>query len=184
MASKLAMLLVLVLLLIGFGASGWSQAAAEYGMAAGAAGAAANKASSAVSGALSKAVKQTEKSPQEAKSTAEAAPNLPAPVATKPLETIMKENKEKLEAKGQEEGAQLKIEYKTVKATVYVDGAVVGYTPFEAKLAPGQHVIELKYFNSMPWRKEVSAKQGETLSLKPVLQFKTYPSVVTLSIEQ
>lgn len=188
MAGKLALLLVPLLFLGAFPGTARSQAAAEYGMAAGAAAAAVEKAATAVKDAT--AIKDTTKPSGESKDTAkpaaevpQATPNPPAPVATKPLAAVMKENKEKLEAQALEGGANLRIEPLPAKATVYVDGAVVGYTPFEGKLAPGQHRIEVKHFDSMPWSKEISLKKGETLALKPELQFKKYPSVVTLSAE-
>jgi hypothetical protein len=35
----------------------------------------------------------------------------------------------------------------------------------------------------MPWSEEVILKEGETRALKPTLQFKEYPSTITLSTQ-
>jgi hypothetical protein len=185
MTNKALFTLVALFLCGTFPALGRSQAAVEYGLAT-AAAAATSKASPAVNEAL----KQTGEKLQQAMAgtgtnatlgtTAPAAPSTSTPIATKTLETLMKENQAKLQPKAEQGGATIRIDSAPARARILIDGAVVGYTPMELKLASGQHLVELKQDDSLPWRKEVSIDPGETVSLKPVLQYK-YQSVVTLS---
>ena len=184
-----------------FPATGRAQAAAEYGLTAGAAAAAADKVSSAVNEAVKQTGDQLQQrtpgtaptgasgaatSPTGAPATAAPATTTPAvaatpaPVATKTLAAVMKENQEKLRPKAEQTGATLRIDSTPARATVLIDGWIVGATPVELKLASAQHIIELKQADSHAWRKEVSLKPEESVSLRPVLQYK-YPSVVTLS---
>lgn len=184
LASRMAIFFAVAMLSLVLCATAWAQAAAEYGMASGAAAAAATaatKSSSVLPEAGNANANKTEISPKTTEPPPATETNPVTRVAPKPLEAILKDNKDKVEAKAKEGGATLRVASVSVKATVYVDGMAVGYTPFESKLAAGNHLIEVKYVGAMPWVREVSPKEGDTLSLKPVLHFKQYPSTITLS---
>jgi PEGA domain len=154
----------LTLALGAFSSSAWAQAAAAYGGLAAHSAAATTKAATALGSTLGQVEER-----QGAKLSS--------------LENGMEANRQKLEAKGQKGGGTVHIGSVPAMAGVYVDDALVAYTPVDLKMAEGKHVIELKRPTSLPWRKEISLSPGGKLSLNPELREK-YKSVLTLTIQK
>ena len=106
---------------------------------------------------------------------------IPGP-GSKNLETVMNENRAKLEGKSQSGGGMVKIESHPEKATVSVNGDPVGFAPMEIKLPEGKHLIELTHPRCDPWYMEVTVNAQESTSVTAKLERK-YKSTVTISFE-
>jgi hypothetical protein len=102
---------------------------------------------------------------------------------SKSIETAMQENLKQLQPKDPKEAGSVHIESTPAKATIFVDGLAVAYTPADFTLAAGKHDIEVKHPVSIPWEKEVSVSRGDKLSLKPELKDK-YKSVLSFTVQQ
>jgi len=151
--------------LVGFPSTARAQAAAEYGIAASHSA----SATSALSRVLDPKLGQGQRQRSGPRS--------------KSVETAMQENREQLQPKNPKEGGNVHLESTPTKATVYVDGLAVAYTPVDLTLAEGKHTIELKHPVSNPWEKEITVSRGDKLSLKPELKDK-YKSVLSFTIQQ
>ncbi len=150
----------------------YPQAAVEYGMAASKSTAAASRASS----SMRSSVKSIPRQP-----AARGKLVIP-PLATKNLQTVMNENREKLEAESKKGGGTVQIESVPDKATIAVDGAPVGQSPAELMLPAGKHLIELTHPRFDPWYMEVTINAQESTSVTAQLERK-YKSTVTLSFK-
>ncbi len=109
--------------------------------------------------------------------------DLPGRVQTKlgaPVGNSMEENRKKLEEKSREGGATVHIKSKPEKATVFVDGFPVAYTPADLKVGEGKHVVKVTLSGFVAWSKEVAVARGADVSLSAELE-NMYKSVVTLS---
>jgi hypothetical protein len=101
--------------------------------------------------------------------------------ASKNLETVMAENRQKLETASKAGGGTVQVESTPAKATVSVDGSPVGVSPLELKLPEGKHLVELAHPRFDPWQMEVTVTAHESTSVTAQLE-KKYKSSITLSI--
>jgi hypothetical protein len=153
-----------------------AQAAASYGILAGTSAATTAKTATSVNRATSKLAGRI------ADSVSKSGAKSPSMSLSKPLRLVMEENRQKLEAKSKDGGATLHIQSVPDKATVLIDGEAVAKTPADLKIPEGEHVVELKEFESLDWKKEISVARDEDLSLKPELK-KRYASAITVSFK-
>jgi hypothetical protein len=156
--------------------SAFAQAAASYGAVAGSSAATTAKAGSSLNRSTNKLAGRI------AGSLSKSASKTSVRSVTKPLEVIMEENRQKLEEESKEGGATLHIESSPAKATVLIDGEPVAKTPADLKLPKGDHIVELKEFESQDWKKEITLAPDENLTLKPELK-KRYQSAITISFD-
>jgi len=98
------------------------------------------------------------------------------------METVMQENRTKLEKASESGGGAVEIASKPEKATVLVDGEPVGYAPMELKLPEGKHLIELTHPGCDSWQMEVAVNAHESTSVTAKLE-KKYKSSVTISFD-
>jgi len=154
--------MAMVLIPGAFPAFAWAQAAAEYGIAASKSAAASLK-SRALYDARAKQLAERLK-----------------PRTSKSPQSVVQENKLRLEEKSREAGGTVRIESVPDKAMVSIDGAVVGYTPTELKVPEGSHLIQLTRPGFVSWRREISVTREENISLRAELEDK-YKSSITLS---
>ncbi len=154
----------------------FAQAAASYGIVAGKSAATTAKTATSINRATNKLAGRIADS--VSKSGSKSRTMSPA----KPLELVMEENRQKLEERSKEGSATLRIESVPDKATVLIDGEAVAKTPVDLKIPEGKHVVELKEFESLDWKKEISVARDEELSLRPELK-KRYQSAITVSFD-
>ncbi len=142
-----------------------AQAAAEYGMAAG-------HSASVTTGATKKLSNALEKTNQQAGST-----------LTSVRQSQMSDHRRQLETKAGVSPAKIHVESTPDKATIYVDGSAVAYTPADLKLPAGKHQIEIARAGFLNWKKEVAVERGDNPGLKAKLESE-YKSELKLSIQQ
>ena len=150
--------------LAAFSSPAWGQAVAQYGVAAGNSAVTTSRTASALASKTNQLNDRTGSS-------------------VKSLVSAMQENRERLEAKSQKNGGTVHIDSVPGKATVFIDGAIVAYTPADLKIPQGKHRIEVKHPVSLPWEKEISLESGEKLSLQADLKDK-YKSVLNFTIQK
>ena len=102
---------------------------------------------------------------------------------SKSIESAMSENRRQLEPKDPKTAGAVHIESIPAKATVYVDGVLVAYTPADLTLGEGKYDIEVRHPVSVTWEKEITVARGDKLSFKPELKDK-YKSVLSFTIQQ
>ena len=95
----------------------------------------------------------------------------------------MTDNRRQLATKAGASPASIHVESTPDKATIYVDGAAVAYTPADLKLPTGKHRIEITRAGFLDWKKEVALERGDNPALKAGLESK-YKSELKLSIQQ
>ena len=173
MASRKLSLSPAILLIVGVlvPSTAFPQAAAEYGMAASQSTAAASRASS----SMRSSVRTNPRQPAGRGRLV-----IPGP-ASKNLETVMEENRQKLETESKAGGGTVQIESVPANATVSVNGNPVGFAPIELKLPQGKQLIELTHPRYDPWQVEVMVNAHESTKYTAPLE-KKYKSSVTLSI--
>ena len=93
------------------------------------------------------------------------------------------DNRRQLATKAGASPASIHVESTPDKATIYVDGAAVAYTPADLKLPTGKHRIEITRAGFLDWKKEVALERGDNPALKAGLESK-YKSELKLSIQQ
>ena len=152
---------------------GRAQAAVEYGMAASKSTAAASRVSSQISSRIS--------SYSRRQPLARGKLVIPPP-ATKNIQTVMDENRDRLEAASKDGGGTVQIESVPDKATIMVDGDPVGHSPAELKLPAGKHLIELTHPRFDPWQMEVTVSELESTTVAAQLK-KKYKSTVNISFQ-
>jgi hypothetical protein len=148
-----------------------AQAAAEYGMAASKSAGMASRTSTYA----------TSRSRSVSRTVTQRTRLLVPPAPTKNLQTMMEENRQKLEADSRKGGGSVLIESVPSKATISVNGEPVGQSPMEVKLPEGKHLIELTHPRYEPWQMEVMVSPQESTSVTAQLENK-YRSSITLSI--
>jgi len=156
--------------------SAMAQAAASYGILAGTSAATTAKTATSVNRATNKLAGRI------ADSVSQSGAKYASRSLSRPYEVVMEENRQKLEDESKDGGATLHIESVPDKATVLIDGEPVAKTPADLKIPEGKHIVELKEFESVDWKKEISVTRDENLSLKPELK-KRYQSAITVSFE-
>lgn len=161
-------LVVLVLAVALHSAHG--QAAVEYGVAASKSTAMTSRAATAIGSRVQSAFKGSQRTPLK----------IPPP-ASKNLDSVMQENRQKLEEKGKQGGGVVHVESVPAHATIAVDGQPVGYSPLELKLPEGKHQIELTRPDFETWKMEVTASPQESTAVTARLQNR-YRGAVTLAI--
>jgi len=149
----------------------FAQAAVEYGMAASKSTGMASRASSFGSSRMSAASRGVSRQTKLL---------IPGP-ASKNLQSVMQENRQRLAARSAQGGGVVLIESVPAKATISVNGEPVGEAPAELKLPGGKHLIELTHPRYEPWRMEVTVSPQESTSVTAQLENK-YRSSITLSI--
>ena len=154
----------------------YAQAAASYGIVAGSSATATAKTASTVNRATNKLAGRI------ADSVSKSGAKYASRSLSRPYEVVMEENRQKLEDESKNGGATLHIESVPDKATVLIDGEAVAKTPADLKVPEGKHIVELKEFESVDWKKEISVTRDENLSLKPELK-KRYQSALTVSFD-
>jgi hypothetical protein len=154
----------------------YAQAAASYGMAAGSSAATTAKAASSINRATNKLAGRI------AGSVSQSGAKYASRSLSKPYEEVMEENRKKLEDASKDGGATLHIESTPAKATVLIDGEPVAKTPADLKVPEGSHTVELKEFESVDWKKEITVARDENLTLQPELK-KRYQSAITVSFK-
>jgi PEGA domain-containing protein len=142
-----------------------AQAAAEYGMAAGHSAGVTAKAGTKLGNALNRQNNQT----------ASKLSNLP--------ESRMSDNRRELEGKAGKTPGKLHIESTPGKATIYMDGVAIAYTPADLKLSPGPHRIEIARAGFLNWKKEITVERGDNPALKAALEDE-YKSELKISIQK
>lgn len=152
--------------------SAFPQAAVEYG-------AAASRSTAMGAQAASAMRSSTRTTPRQPAARGGLTP--PGPVS-KNLETVMAENRQKLENASKAGGGTVQIESTPAKATVSVDGNPVGVSPLELKLPEGKHLVELAHPQYAPWQMEVTVTAHESTTVTAQLE-KKYKSSITLSIQ-
>jgi PEGA domain-containing protein len=150
---------------VALAATARAQAAAEYGMAAGHSAGATAKVGTKLGNALNRENRQT------------------ASKLTNLRESRISDNRRELETKAGETPGKLRIESTPDKATVYVDGVAVAYTPADLKLSPGAHRIEIARAGFLNWKKDITVQRGDNPALKAGLESE-YKSELKLSIQQ
>lgn len=106
---------------------------------------------------------------------------IPGP-PTKNMETVMEENRQKLETESKAGGGTVQVDSTPSKATVSIDGNPVGISPLELKLPEGKHLVELAHPRFDPWYMEVTVSPNESTAVTAQLE-KKYKSFITLSIQ-
>jgi hypothetical protein len=150
--------------------SAFGQAAVEYGAAASKSTAITSRAGTALGSRVQSAFSGGQRTPLK----------IPT-AASKNLDAVMQENRQKLEEKSKENGGTVHVESVPPRATITVDGQPVGYSPLDLKLPEGKHQIELTRPDFEPWRIEVTASPQESTSVKAPLKNR-YRGAVTIAI--
>ena len=162
--------ILVVLVQAVFVLSAYGQAAVEYGAAASKSTAMTSQAATALGSRVQSAFSGGQRTPLK----------IPT-AASKNLDAVMQENRQKFEEKGKETGGTVHVESVPRGATIAVDGQPVGYSPLDLKLPEGKHQLELTRPDFEPWRMEVTASPQESTSVKAPLKNR-YKGVVTIAI--
>ncbi|PYV15118.1 MAG: hypothetical protein DMG21_15960 [Acidobacteria bacterium] len=150
---------------VSFATLAHGQAAVEYGMAAGHSASVTTGVAKKLSNALNKTSQQTSSELTTARGSE------------------LTDNRRQLATKAGASPASIHVESTPDKATIYVDGAAVAYTPADLKLPTGKHRIEITRAGFLDWKKEVALERGDNPALKAGLESK-YKSELKLSIQQ